>query len=164
MKPPICVYPAVRCTVLHRLSVWAGVYFLLFAPFSAEAGAQASVRPALTISFADGGSVTFRTDRDLFHPVGVFPGETTSMQLVVPKNLANTHLSIGALDGGAVTEDVIIGADGTASITFQAGTQPGLYRLLASAVGKTAMLQFWVFDAANPESNPPVVVRTPSAN
>ncbi|MBA3488581.1 MAG: hypothetical protein H0T78_03395 [Longispora sp.] len=153
-----------RFTVLHKLSVLAGIYVIAFAPFSVEASAQVNTRAALTISFADGASVTFRTDRDLFYPVGVFPGETASMQLVVPPSLANTHLSIGALDGGAVTEDVIIGADGTASITFQAGTQPGLYRLLASAVGKTAMLQFWVFDAANPESNPPVVVRTPSAN
>ncbi|MFN2507359.1 MAG: hypothetical protein ABR589_01130 [Chthoniobacterales bacterium] len=125
---------------------------------------QASAAPPVTISFADGSSVRFRTDRERFYPVGVSPGETANIQFRLPRGLANTRLSFEALDGGVVTDGVVIAVDGTASVTFTAGDQPGLYRLLASASGKTAILQFWVFNAENPEANPPVLVRTPTGN
>ena len=125
---------------------------------------EASARPSLTISFSNGASVIFHSARDRFNPVGIFPGEAVDIDLAVSPSLAGTHLYLEALDGGAVTQDVVIAADGTAEMTFQAGMQVGLYRLMAVARGKTAMLQFWVLDLQHPENNPPVRQRTSDGN
>ena len=60
---------------------------------------------------------------------------------------ANTLLAVQALDGGRVSEGVVVEPDGRADIAFEAGTQPGFYRILLSAGNKTATLRFSV---ANP--------------
>jgi hypothetical protein len=58
--------------------------------------------------------------------------------------MSNAATFVHALDGGTVTSGLIIAPDGSASLGFRVGVQPGLYRLLVSVRGRTGMLQFQV--------------------
>lgn len=113
-------------------------------PSAAPSGASA------TITFADGASIKLRSSQAKFRPVELLPGETVNIQLRLPRRFLDTPVAIQALDGGFVTQDALVAADGTAAIAFQAGVQPGLYRILLSARGRSALLQFWVLDSGNP--------------
>lgn len=95
-----------------------------------------------TITFANGETVKlFASDR--FRPVSVAAGETVTIQTQLPQQLTTVPAVVQALDGGTST-DIAIAPDGSASMSFQAGSEPGLYRLLFSARGRTAVLQFQV--------------------
>lgn len=63
------------------------------------------------------------------------------------------------LDGGtilAVTQPSI--GNAVASIGFQAGTKPGLYRIMVSGAGPPAFLQFWIRNTLKPGAyRPPVL-------
>ncbi len=96
-----------------------------------------------TITFANDTSITIR-GRELFRRIGILPGEIVNIQLQLPSQFTNTVVAVQAMDGGVVSGDVTIAVDGTGSIVFQSGMQPGLYRILLSARGRSAMLQFWV--------------------
>jgi hypothetical protein len=65
-----------------------------------------------------------------------------------------------ALDGGEATfskPQSIIDVDGTTSMHFKAGSQPGLYRVLIVSQDSRSILQFWVPDPQNPRRDPPVL-------
>lgn len=98
----------------------------------------------VTIVFADGSSTKIPSRNGRFRPIHVQAGETVTVQAQVPPQNVNTPAFAQALDGGAVSEQVAIAADGTASIAFRAGTAPGLYRVLLSARRRTAWLEFIV--------------------
>ncbi len=101
--------------------------------------------PRATITFANGTALEVRSNNpEYFSLIGILPGETVNIQLQLPPSFANTFVAVQALDGGLISGDVAVAADGTAAIAFQAGVQPGLYRILLSALGKSAMLQFSV--------------------
>lgn len=110
-----------------------------------ERAAAVEPRARATITFENGASIRIHSGREQFRPIEIRPGETVQIQLQLPPGLANTLVAIQALDGGLTSGDVVIAQDGTASIAFQAGVQPGLYRvLLMAARGRSATLQFSV--------------------
>ena len=100
-------------------------------------------RASATITFADGTSMTVRSRED-FQSIEILPRETVNIRLQLPAQFANTLVAVQALDGGLVSEDVIVAADGTAAMAFQAGAPPGLYRVLLSMRGRSATLHFTV--------------------
>lgn len=107
-------------------------------------------RPRATITFENGESITIRSGRRQFRPVEILPGETVQIHLQLPPGFANTLVVTQAMDGGLTSGDVVVGADGTAAVAFQGGVQPGLYRILLSARGESAILQFSVSPSENP--------------
>ncbi len=106
-------------------------------------------RAGARITFANGSFVDLRAD-DRFQLIGVLAGETITINLQLPPSFANTLVAVQALDGGLVSGDMTIGVDGMGALAFQAGVQPGVYRILFSALGRSALLRFSVPNPANP--------------
>jgi len=116
--------------------------------------AQTAQGPKARIIFSDETSSVIRghhrNDEVRFSPVAVLAGERVTIQLSLPARFANTLLAVQPLDGGRASGKVVIQADGRATLAFEAGAQPGLYRLLLVTGDKSATLQFSVPNPANP--------------
>ena len=116
-------------------------------------------RPTATFTFGDGNKITARMTTSRFRLVGLHPGEIVDVALQFPAGLPGNSALAQPLDGGKLISfsKSNIGIGGLASIRFQAGAQPGLYRVFVPGLGATALLQFWVADPNNPKANPPVL-------
>ena len=115
------------------------------------------------VGYPDGSSLSMRSSKGRFPVIAANAGQNVSIQLRFAPNPANTGLIAAPLDGGAVQPSqgkASIAIDGTASIQFQPGTQPGLYRVLLNQAGAISILHFWVADPQRPNSGPPAL--TPS--
>jgi hypothetical protein len=83
--------------------------------------------------------------------VGLHLNETVDIALVFPRTLLASSAGPLSLDGGKIIASTSPTATGgLALIRFQAGSQPGLYRVLIPGLGPSARLQFWVSDPNNP--------------
>jgi hypothetical protein len=124
-----------------------GIYFYAV-PLPAQTTPTPSPAPprvSATITFANGASITVRSNsQEKFRLVGILPGETVNIQLQLPPRFVNTPVAVQALDGGIVPVHVPIATNGTAALAFHAGVQPGLYRILLTAQGRSTLLQFLV--------------------
>lgn len=109
-----------------------------------------------TIVFGDASVARPRAANAKFQLVKVRASESVAIALPVPPGAAGASLQAIALDGGRVAPGASI-TNGAAAIFFQAGTQPGLYRLLVSGAGPTVTLQFWVPNPERTAANPPVI-------
>jgi hypothetical protein len=110
------------------------------------------------VTFASGQSLSVRSTSDVFPLIAATAGETFTVQLRFPLDAVGALLGAQPLDGGAVFADNLpIALDGSVSIQFQVGSQPGLYRLPLEAAGQITTLQFWVLDLDDPSVNPPAL-------
>lgn len=118
----------------------------------------AKQRPTATFTFGNGQKITPRSATRRFRLVGLHPGETIDVALQFPAGLGNSATA-QSLDGGKLISfsKSHEGTGGLASIRFQAGNQPGLYRVVVPGTSPPLLLQFWVADPHNPRANPPVV-------
>ena len=116
--------------------------------------------PAATLSFPGEKSLKTKSRKGRFPLAGIRPNESVEIQLQFAADWADTPITVQALDGGKVlakAKDAIIAADGTTSFRFQAGAQPGLYRIQVITADSISTLKFWVADPENPKANPPVL-------
>lgn len=120
--------------------------------------AQSTASSSAAITFSEGGSINM-TGKERFPVVAIDPGETANVALQLAGGFASARVAVQALDGGLVSSDGAIGADGSGSLVFQAGVQPGLYRILVSGGNQTATLQFWVLNNQDPAANQPALTR-----
>jgi len=110
-----------------------------------------------TVSFADRSSVQSRAAAGKFQLVALHPSESVNIALRVSA-ASGAAMSVRVLDGGAVVGPSTVSvANGKASVGFQAGSQPGLYRVLVEGSGTKALFQFWVSSAADAAPRPPVL-------
>jgi hypothetical protein len=105
--------------------------------------------PALSdvITFAKGQEIRGRSTAGRFPAVALNRLETASIKLQFAATMAGTPVIIQALDGGELglaADSAAIALDGTTSFQFQAGHQPGAYRVLVIAAGTVSMVQFEV--------------------
>jgi hypothetical protein len=115
--------------------------------------------PVATIGYAHS-SVRSRAQRGQFRLTGIREHETVNVRLQFGPEFAGGRFFATALDGGEVTvpgSDSVVRSDGTVSLLYKAGDQPGLYRVLVSAAGNRSVLKFWVANSKDPQSNPPVL-------
>lgn len=99
------------------------------------------------ITFATGQGVRGRSTAGRFAPVALNPLETAAIKLQFAATLVGKPVIIQALDGGGLglaADSAAIALDGTTSFQFQAGDQPGAYRVLVIAGGTASMVQFEV--------------------
>jgi hypothetical protein len=90
--------------------------------------------------------------------VGLHPNESVKITLPISADGIGKPAAIQLLDGGtilAVTQASITNPE--ASIVFQAGTKPGVYRVAVRGAGPPATLQFWVRNTQTPTAYAPVV-------
>jgi len=99
--------------------------------------------PTASIQFADGRTLPIRSQGGQFPLVIGYAGQTMTVQCRIPAAIAS-RLVIQSLDGGTMSSPTPVAADGTTTLQFQAGTQPGLYRILVILGDRSATLQFWV--------------------
>jgi len=109
-----------------------------------------------TVTFGSGSTIEMNSPRGRFPLVGLNAGDTVTIGLQISGSTATT-VSAQSLDGGSVTNNVPIASDGSASLQFQAGAGPGLYRISVNSGGATCALQFWVIDPNNSANTPPVL-------
>lgn len=121
--------------------------------------AVAPRRPSATFTFGDGQKITARSRTGRFRLVGLRAGEVVDVDLQLPNRLSANFAMAQPLDGGKLISfsKGDVGLGGLASIRFQAGHQPGLYRVFVPGFGAPWLLQFWVADPKNPRANPPVM-------
>jgi hypothetical protein len=121
--------------------------------------APVDLRPSATITFADRTQIKTQSTTRRFPLVGLHLSEAVDIALDVPAVLLSSAATAQSLDGGTVISfSMNPGGSGTlASIRFQAGAQPGLYRVLVPGLGGPGLLQFWVIDPNNPKAKPPVL-------
>ena len=112
-------------------------------------------RRLATVTLSDASVVVTRAAAGKFQMVATRPGELITVIVPFPLLPLGTTAAVSALDGGKLigTSPVAI-VHGAATIHFQAGSQPGLYRVLVMGVGHAATVQFWVQDAQRPGTNP----------
>jgi hypothetical protein len=115
--------------------------------------------PVATIAYAHS-SVRSRARGGQFRLAGIHAHETVNVRLQFSPEFAGARFFAAALDGGEASvpgRDSVVASDGTISMLYRAGDQPGLYRVQLSAGGNRSVLKFWVANPKDPQSNPPVV-------
>jgi hypothetical protein len=103
--------------------------------------------PLVMVSFADEQPVHLHSQHGQFAPVPANAGEMADIRLHFPAVYAGTSLVIQAMDGGNLQlpqEPVTIDSQGRASFQFQAGQDPGVYRIVIVASDTPSVLQFSV--------------------
>ena len=117
-------------------------------------------KPTAVMTFANNSSLSMRCKNGQFPLVAASAGQTVNIQLCFPLTAALTNVIVEPLDGGTLPSgqsEMSIATDGTASIQFQPGNGPGLYRVLLNQVGSISTLRFWVADPQQPNSGPPAL-------
>jgi hypothetical protein len=114
-----------------------------------------------TFSFADARQIKTRSRTGRFQLIGLDLNETVDIAVRFPA-VPGGFAAAQPLDGGKVISFSLnpAGAGGLAVIRFQAGSKPGLYRVLLPSLGGSALLQFWVADPNNPSTaRPDLLIR-----
>jgi hypothetical protein len=109
-----------------------------------------------TIVFGDASVAQPRAANSKFQLVKVRTNESVAIALPVPPGATDASLQAIALDGGRIMTGASV-TNGVVAISFQAGAQPGLYRVLVSGAGPTVTLQFWVPALQETAVNPAVI-------
>lgn len=91
--------------------------------------------------------------------VGLRPGQTVALKLIFKGRPAGESVTVSPLDGGATIGENArsTSAGGNVQLSYQAGANPGRYRVLVQNAGQEYELEFYVLDTDNPENNPPYV-------
>jgi hypothetical protein len=112
--------------------------------------------PSATFTFADAKRIKTQSRTGRFQLVGLYLNETVDIAVQFPA-MPSGSAPAQPLDGGNIISFSLnpVGAGGLAVIRFQAGNRPGLYRVLLSGLGGSALLQFWVSDPNNPGATGP---------
>ena len=107
-------------------------------------------------------SVTANCFQGLFDRVGLQPNQVVSLSVQLPAALAGRQIIIESLDGGLVSDTAAtVATDGALALQFQAGSQPGMYRVNLRSGPLALGLEFYVLDPTQPENNPAVINPSP---
>ena len=112
------------------------------------------LRPSATFTFADATQIKTRSTTGHFRFVGLHQYESVDVALQFSATVVSSSATALPLDGGKILSFAINkGAVGPlASLRFQAGDKPGLYRVLVPGLGRSVLFHFWVADSNNPNA------------
>lgn len=148
-------------SLLAGLALLASTQLLAPARFAAQTPPGLPPKgPIALLSFADGSSLTTSAERGISDLVGLQKAEVVNLQLTFPTVSAGHRVVVQSLDGGfakASGPSSIVSLNRSLTLTFQAGTSPGLNRILIFDQGTSSILRFWVINTERPESNPPLL-------
>jgi hypothetical protein len=108
--------------------------------------------PTALITFPGGSSLAIRSHGGQFPLVIGYAAQTFTVQCRIPAAILS-NLIMAPLDGGSISQPVL-NPDGTTTLQYQFGGQPGLYRILVGFPPFFATLRFWVPGSGD---NPPVL-------
>lgn len=147
------------CAPTQRSSAQKAAAIPALPPADLSAVPPVEIGPVATIGDARS-SVRTQSRGGKFRLTGIRERQTVNVRLQFSPQFAGTSFSAMALDGGETIvpgQNSVIAPDGTTSMLFKAGDQPGLYRVLVIGGGNRSILKFWVADSKNPQNNPPVL-------
>lgn len=144
---------------------WLALFATGLLIFSSDAVAQDGGPPPPTPSRAISATIDYGND-SIFQPAksgvdfeqyGLDPGQTVTLTVQFPVELAGQVIIPEPLDGGILTipeDGLFVAADGTVTFQFQAGSSVGACRVTVHQPDDMNILHFWIVDTAHPENNP----------
>jgi hypothetical protein len=90
-------------------------------------------------------------------PIGLQPNQTVDVSVQFPAERAGESIPLSVWDGGKIStanKDALVGSDGRLTFAFQAGSAPGLYRVVLQPASEEYCVRFWVIDPNQPEKKP----------
>ena len=144
------------CVALFAALCLAGPNLCAQSPPSPEEDVSAN---AVIVS-ASGKARRLRGQADYIGRAGLRAHQLVSVAVRFSSSRAAQPVLISTLDGGRIVaskKDLSVSAEGTVDFKFQAGSEPGLYRVLVQAGVDEYRLEFYVLNTQHPEKNPPRV-------
>lgn len=149
--------------VLCGLALLASVNLLFVSQVAAEDDPPPPPAPpplsasAATIDFGSETTAHPRKHDSTFAQLALNPGQAVTIILQFDPSLSGQSVNVDVLDGGEITapeQGLVIAQDGALQFQFQAGTNPGLVRIVVHQEGDGDTLEFWVIDNDNTDDNP----------
>jgi hypothetical protein len=145
--------------------------FLLLPSLAAQDVQRLTPEPAIKafLDFADDKTLDLASNREgEFALVALPPDETVAVAAALPPSLAGKTLTAEPFDGGTVTvgkdESLTVSDKGLVTFSFNAGTNPGTYRLiLRNGEDDHWQFSFSVPNPADATANPAAVQAQPAA-
>ena len=146
---------------LLGLAFLASVYLGLSTAARAQddGGPQPILSRALAATVDYGNDAVFQPTKHGtdFDELGLDPGQTVTITVQFPVELAGQTLLVEPFDGGLLTLSeggLILADDGTISFQFQASGIPGACRVVVHQPDDINVVRFWIMDLDYPDNNP----------
>jgi hypothetical protein len=134
-----------------------------------QAATELPEPPYAIVTYAPNQDVVSPADEASFQDVGINPDQVVQVQIQFLGDGAAHDVLLSSTDGGqlllsngggttAKQEAVVtVDANGVCNFSFKATHDVGRNQIAIRLGSQKFGLQFWVFDAAHPEKNPPVL-------
>ena len=121
-------------------------------------------RPSATFTFTDATQIKTRSATGRFRLVSLHLNETVDVAVQLPAGVLGNSVTAQSLDGGKLISVSLspTPTGGVASVRFQAGNRPGLYRVLVPGLGMSPQLKFWVANPSSPNPRMAAVLLNPN--
>ncbi|MBV9008359.1 MAG: hypothetical protein JO354_04220 [Verrucomicrobia bacterium] len=117
--------------------------------------------PVAAISLDTGESINVASRQGLFGRVAVKTNQAVTIQLQYPPALAGKRIGIQSLDGAQLlgsTNNLAVGADGTARVQVRLGAAEGLYRFSVICQDSQALVRFYAIAPGNAVPDPTLLI------
>lgn len=153
-----------KSLLIAGVAAAAGVLLISSPAARAQDEPEPVVSRALTATVdygndTDGNLITFQPDKQGvdFAQLGVRPGQSVTITVQFPVELAGQLIIAEPLDGGIISipdAGLHVAQDGTISFPFQAGDNVGACRITVHQRDDMNLLHLWIIDSEHPENNP----------
>lgn len=111
----------------------------------------------LVVNSGAGKSVETKIIYGVALPIGLQPNQTVDVSVQFPAGRAGESIPVSVWDGGKIStasNNALVGGDGRLTFTFQAGSSPGLYRVVLQPASEEYCVRFWVINPNQPKKKP----------
>lgn len=156
--------------MLNRIRHSCFKIFLLFASLSVAGASLQTLHSAQSTEVPDdsievtiksaSGKERYPLQHDgMIDRVGLRPGQTVQIKLKFKGKKTGEAVHVSSLDGGELSGhgSLAISSNGNLQFNYQAGAEPGRYRVILSLAQEEYWFEFYVLNTSNPGSNPPRV-------
>lgn len=125
--------------------------------FRPDGVASGSESLPVLISSEAGKSIETKIEYGDALPIGLRANQKVRVSVQFPTERAGEPIPVSVWDGGKIStanNDALIGGDGRLTFAFQAGSAPGLYRVVLQPSSEEYCVRFWVVNERTPEKKP----------
>jgi hypothetical protein len=117
--------------------------------------------PKAAISLDTGGTLTLVSAQGLFGRVAAQTSQAITVQLQYPADLAGQRIFVQSLDGAqliGIPDQLVVGADGTATVRLQLAIGEGIYRVAVTCSDSRTLLRFYAVAPGKPLPDPTLLI------
>jgi hypothetical protein len=117
--------------------------------------------PKAAISLDTGGALTLASAQGLFGRVAAQTSQAITVQLQYPADLVGQRIFVQSLDGAqliGISDKLVVGADGTATVGVQLAAAEGIYRVAVTCSDSRTLLRFYAVAPGKPLPDPTLLV------